>query len=108
VAIPGGCNPSTLVANTGGSTPPSTTNMRTELTFTTDDGTRYIWEGGLGATLKSRELRVKEGDVRYIGGHLFYAYRVYSRRFVPEICWALCGGCKFEQMDQVRRDLMGA
>lgn len=36
-------------------------------------GRDYEWSGGLGSVLISRERGIKDGEVRYIAGELFYA-----------------------------------
>jgi hypothetical protein len=49
---------------------------------------KYTLGRGIGSWARSHERGVKCGDVRFIGGVLMYAYKVYKTMwFVPEIHW---------------------
>lgn len=62
-----------------------------KITFVADDDRTYEWSGGFGGTIISLENGVSQGDVRCLGGKLFYAFRVYPHRFSPnEVQWSLC------------------
>lgn len=54
------------------------------------DDIRYEVEGSLGAVLVSHENGVKQGDVRFIGGRLLYAYMIHGSPIRKNrISWAL-------------------
>lgn len=52
------------------------------------NGVEYLWGGGFGSVLKSCERSVKRGEVRIIGGVIFYA-EIYLNRgtWTREISW---------------------
>lgn len=62
-----------------------------ERVFLTIQTIRYEWHGSFGSVLASRERGRRPGDVRYIKGHLFYAYMIHRcGRYwwsKPEVSW---------------------
>lgn len=55
------------------------------------DGRWYEWVGGFGAIIVSREKGVKRGDVRVIGGELFYVASIWGEGYwrKPSAHWAM-------------------
>ena len=75
----------------------------------TVNGVEYEWAGGLGATLYSREAKVKRGECRMIGNVLFSAFAVDRRCWgsVPVVSWTLSGDPLGEQLQAFKAALFG-
>lgn len=68
------------------------------------DNREYAFCGNYGAVLKSYEKGVRQGDVRMIARHLFYAYIIWPRgRFkAPCVSWIPVQGTTMEWVKEFK------
>lgn len=69
------------------------------------DGRDYIWAGGFGCAFWSEERGQALGNVRCIGGRLFYAYSIDTRNRPPLVSWCPVGEVTIEGLRALRAEI---
>ena len=70
------------------------------------NGIKYQWNGGLGVQINGYENGVKRGDVKMIGGVMFYAYSVDRRWFSKNrVGWCMVGEVTAEKVSELKSQI---
>jgi len=67
-------------------------------------GIEYLWCGGLGSVISSRERGIRRNDVRIIGGVIFYAFTV-GDGWLADVCWCPQGKIDFDWLRAFKSEL---
>ena len=70
-------------------------------------GREYVWIGMFGCVLASKERGIKDHEVRYISGELFYAKNRFDYFTGKLVYWAPCQDVDMEWIRRFKAKIIG-